>query len=210
MNELSNASDSGPRRSRDYSGRSVIAALFEDREGAEAAINDLKDAGFSPDQVGVAMRDTSQQSELVEDTGTSAAKGATTGALGGGALGGLVGLLVGVGALAIPGIGPVLAGGALATAFGLGGGTAVAGAGIGALAGGLVGALVGMGIPEEEARHFEAGFQAGGVLLTVNAGDRAMEALAIMERHGADTGPGSMGHRAGSAGTAPTGGTSSS
>ena len=113
--------------------------------------------------------------------------------LGGGLLGGLVGLLVGVGALAIPGIGQVVAGGAggaLATAFGLGGGTAVAGAGIGAVAGGLVGALVGLGIPEAEARYFEAGFRAGGVLVTVNAGPRAGEALAVLERHGADTGAG--------------------
>ena len=89
-----------------------------------------------------------------------------------------MGFLVGIGALAIPGIGPVVAGGALATAFGLGGGTAVAGAGIGAAAGGIVGALVGMGIPEEEAQHFEAGFREGGVLVTVNAKDRAMDALA--------------------------------
>ena len=97
---------------------------------------------------------------------------------------------MGLGALAIPGIGPVIAGGALATAFGLGGGTAVAGAGIGAAAGGLVGALVGMGIPEAEAKHFEEGFQAGGVLVTVNGGDRAGDALTVLERHGADTGGG--------------------
>ena len=97
---------------------------------------------------------------------------------------------MGLGALAIPGIGPVVAGGALATAFGLAGGTAVAGAGIGAAAGGIVGALVGMGIPEEEARYFEAGFREGGVLVTVNGRDRAPEALAVLERHGADTGAG--------------------
>jgi hypothetical protein len=108
--------------------------------------------------------------------------------VGGGLLGGALGLLVGLGALAIPGIGPVLAGGALATAFGLGGGTAVAGAGIGAAAGGVLGALVGLGIPEHEAKHFEAGFQAGGVLVTVNGGERALDALTILEHHGADTG----------------------
>ena len=66
------------------------------------------------------MRDRTAQGELVEGTGTRAAEGATTGALGG-LLGGLIGFLLGIGALAIPGIGPVVAGGALATAFGLGG-----------------------------------------------------------------------------------------
>ena len=87
---------------------------------------------------------------------------------------------MGLGALVIPGIGPVLAGGALATAFGL------AGAGIGAAAGGIGGALVGMGIPEEEARYFERGFREGGVLVTVNGRDQVPEALRILERHGAD------------------------
>ena len=181
---------------RDYTGRSTVAGLFTERADAERAINDLKDAGFRPEDVGVAMRDRDEQGALVEETGTRAAAGAGTGALGGGILGGLVGWLVGIGALAIPGIGPVLAGGALATAFGLAGGTAVAGAGIGAAAGGIVGALVGMGIPEEEAQHFESGFREGGVLLTVNAGQRALEAAAILERNGADTGPGSVGARA--------------
>jgi Heat induced stress protein YflT len=171
-------------------GRTVVAGLFTEREAAVAAIDGLKAAGFDVADVGVAMRDRSDQSDLADETGAKAAGGAAAGAVGGGLVGGALGLLVGLGALAIPGIGPVLAGGALATAFGLGGGTAVAGAGIGAAAGGLVGALVGMGIPEAEAKHFEEGFQAGGVLVTVNGGDRAADALAVLERHGADTGAG--------------------
>jgi hypothetical protein len=187
-----NVSDSGTGSgmARDYSGRKTIAGLFTDRADAERAINDLKDAGFRPQDVGVAMRDRTEQNELIEEHGTKAAEGAGAGAIGGGLLGGLVGWLVGIGALAIPGIGPVVAGGALATAFGLAGGTAVAGAGIGAAAGGIVGALVGMGIPEEEARYFEQGFREGGVLVTVTGRDRAPEALRILERHGADTGAG--------------------
>jgi hypothetical protein len=173
-----------------YANRNTVAATFADRDDAERAINALKDAGFTGDQIGIAMRDRTAQGELVEDTGTTAAEGAASGALGGGLLGGLVGWLVGIGALAIPGIGPVVAGGALATAFGLAGGTAVAGAGIGAAAGGLVGALVGMGIPDEEAHYFERGFRSGHTLVTVNAGaGRATEAVDIMRSHGGDIGP---------------------
>jgi len=203
-NDNTNSSSGSGQSVRNLSGRSTIAGLFHEREGAERAINDLKDAGFAADQIGVAMRDRTAQGELAEDTGTKAAQGATSGALGGGLLGGVVGFLVGVGALAIPGVGPVVAGGMLASALGMGGGTALAGAGIGAAAGGIVGALVGMGIPEEEAKHFESGFKAGGALVTVNAGGRAMDAMAILERNGADTGPGSVGSR--SAGTGETGG----
>jgi len=181
---------SGQMRSRDIAGRRTIVGVFENRDDAERAIRQLKDAGFSGEQIGIAMRDRNAQGQLVEDTGTHAAEGAVTGAVGGGILGGLAGLLIGIGALAIPGIGPVVAGGALATAFGTAAGTAVAGAGIGAAAGGIVGALVGMGVPEDEARYFETGFRSGGILVSVNAESRAMEALAILERNGADTGTG--------------------
>ena len=52
----------------------------------------------------------------------------------------------------------------------------------------LVGALVGLGIPEEEARYYEAGLKAGKVLLTVSAGQRTTEAQAILTQHGGRTG----------------------
>jgi hypothetical protein len=177
--------------SRDLSERHTIAGLFPDRASAEQAIDALKAAGFTGDQIGVAMRDRTAQGILIEETGTEAAEGAATGALGGGMLGGLAGFLIGIGALAIPGVGPIVAGGILAEALGVAGGTALAGAGIGAAAGGLVGALVGVGIPEPAARHFETGFRAGRVLVTVEAGARVLEAMAILDRHGADTGPAS-------------------
>jgi hypothetical protein len=180
-------------RPRDLTGRHTIAGLFPNWTSAEPAIRELQAAGFTGDQVGVAMRDRTAQGELVEGTGMQAAEAAATGAVGGGLLGGLTGFLIGIGALAIPGLWPVVAGGALATAFGVTGGTTLAGMGIGAAAGGLLGALVGMGIPETEAHHFETGFRAGRVLVTVAAGARVLEALAILDRHGADTGPGAAG-----------------
>jgi hypothetical protein len=170
--------------------RRTVAGLFPDRDRAEQAIDALKATGFTGDQIGVALRDRTAQGLLLEDTGTQVVEeAATTGALGGGLLGGFAGLLIGLGALVIPGLGPVVAGGVLATAFGVAGGTAVAGAGIGAAAGGFLGALAGLGIPESEARYFETGFRAGGVLVTVEAGARVLEAMAILDRHGADTGP---------------------
>jgi hypothetical protein len=173
----------------DLAERRTVAGLFADRESAEQAINALKVAGFTGDQIGVALRDRTTQGVLLEETGTQVAEDAATGALGGGLLGGLAGLLIGIGALVIPGLGPVVAGGVLATAFGVAGGTTVAGAGLGAAAGGLLGALASLGIPETEARYFETGFRAGGVLVTVAAGARVLEAMAILDRHGADTGP---------------------
>jgi CBS domain-containing protein len=197
----SRTTDAGERyqpQARNLTGRNTVAGLFRDRKSAERAIEDLKEAGFKGDQIGIVMRDASEGGRITErresERGGSshAASGAMTGVVGGGLLGGLAGYLLAIGALTIPGIGPVLAGGAIAEALGLGviGTTAAVGAGIGAAAGGLVGALVGMGIPEEEARYFEKGLGTEEVLVTVRAGDRVMEALAILETNDADTGLG--------------------
>jgi hypothetical protein len=80
----------------------------------------------------------------------------------GGALGGLAGLLIGIGAITIPGIGPVVAAGPLGTALA----STLVGAGIGAATGGIIGALVDAGVPEEEARLYQTGVERGGVLVT--------------------------------------------
>ncbi len=170
----------------------TVVGLFHNQADAERAIQRLKQAGFSDNQIGVAIKDRERQQELIEDTGTQAAEGAATGAIGGGVLGGVIGLLAGVGALAIPGVGPIIAGGTLASTL--------AGAGIGAAAGGLLGALVGMGVPEEDAEHFDRGFKAGGTLVTVNAGSRAEEARMCLYETGADLGSMGRGMATGAAG----------
>lgn len=175
-----------------YQGRQTVGALFANRSDAENAINALKARGFRGDQIGIALRDRDAQGQLMEDTGTKAAEGAATGAVSGGLLGGLAGFLVGIGALAIPGIGPVISAGVLTTTLGTAGATALAGAGIGAAAGGIVGALVGMGIPEEEAQYFESGFRKGHVLVTVNAGNRITEAVDTLQQYGGDLGVSTM------------------
>jgi uncharacterized protein (TIGR02271 family) len=156
----------------------TVVGLFTDRSDAESAIRQLRDAGFTEKQIGLAMRDRDEQRQLMEDTGTTAAEGAAVGAVSGGVLGGLIGLL---GSLLIPGIGPIVAGGVLASTL--------AGAGIGAAAGGIIGALMGLGVPEADAQHFDRGLRSGGILVTVDAGDRAGEAIAVMQHNHADLGP---------------------
>jgi len=113
------------------------------------------------------------------------AEGAGAGAVGGGVLGGVLGLLVGVGALAIPGIGPVLAAGPLAAALGTAGASTLVGAGVGAATGGIVGGLVGLGIPEEDAGMYAEGVRRGGTLVTAQVTDNlADRAAQIMGRDG--------------------------
>jgi len=163
--------------------RSTVVGVFEDRRHADKAVNDLRDAGFRDDQIGVAMRhgDTGTASatgDAVTTTGdedSHAGTGAITGVLTGLGLGALAGL--GVLSGVIPVIGPAIAGGTLGIILS----NAAAGAGIA----GLVGALVGAGIPEDEAKYYHSEFEAGRTIVTVNAGNRADEATTIMRRHGA-------------------------
>jgi hypothetical protein len=172
---------------RDWTERSTVAAVFVDKDQAKAAVAELKERGFDEDKIGFAVRDA-EEGTLKEESGNHAGSGAATGAVTGGILGGVVGLLIGIGAIAIPGIGPVIAGGALASALGTAGATAAVGAGAGLVAGGLVGALIGMGIPKHEAEYFESGFREGKAIVTVTAPGRADVAAAILEANGGDTG----------------------
>lgn len=171
---------------RDWTQRSVAAALFASKDDAEKAISELKNRGFDSDNIGVAWRDVEGKEE-VRTEGNYAGAGAGTGAVVGGVAGGVLGALVGAGALLIPGVGPFITGGVLAATFGATAGGAIAGATAGVLAGGLVGALIGMGIPKHEAEYFDEGLRSGKALVTVTAEGKAGEAAYVLEQFGGDT-----------------------
>ena len=168
---------------------------FSSYQDAEVAVRELRDSGFPMDRVSVVGRDTDRANELTDiGTGdhlgdrskqvahdTQADEGARKGAVAGGTLGGLTGLLVGLGALAIPGIGPVMLGGALATALA----TTISGGAIGAAAGGLVGALVGLGIPEDRARVYNDRVSRGDYLVIVDGSEEEVRrAESILSHRG--------------------------
>lgn len=157
----------------------TVVGLFEYYQDAERAVDQLSSRGFGKTEISVAARDRVLRERVVGGKDHAVAESASAGAVGGTAVGGIAGLLVGIGALAIPGIGPVIAAGTLGTALA----TTAAGAGIGAAAGGLIGALVGLGIPEEDAQFYAEGVKRGGVLVTVQTtDDRASEALNILRQ----------------------------
>lgn len=166
----------------------TVVGLFDDINHAHMAVRDLQDMGIARDRISLVASDAAgeygqylSRTGAKEDTTDGASTGAGVGAL----IGGIGGLLVGLGALAIPGIGPVVAAGPLATAL-----SALLGAGAGALAGGiaggLIGALVDAGLPEEEAGYYAEGVRRGGTLLMVET-DEAMSQRAadVLNRHGA-------------------------
>ena len=95
-------------------------------------------------------------------------------------VGGAIGLLAGIGALAIPGVGPLIAAGPIMATL--------AGEGVGAAVGGVAIALIGLGIPEYEAKRYEARLNEGGVLLSVhcNTAGEVKRAKNLMEGTGAE------------------------
>jgi hypothetical protein len=167
----------------------TVVGLFDTAAEAQNVVQDLVNSGFERNEISLVANDARGEYAKYREAGATesgAAEGAGAGALGGGVLGGVLGLLVGVGALAIPGIGPVLAAGPLAAALGTAGASTLVGAGIGAAAGGLIGALVGAGIPEEDASFYAEGIRRGGTLVMVKTSDdMAQRAYDVLQRHGA-------------------------
>src|SRR5580658_6961589 len=132
----------------------AVFGIYKTRGQAENAVDRILAAGFTNNDISVLLPDNSSTKEFAHEKNTKAPEGTTTGVAAGGAVGGTLGLLAGIGALAIPGVGPLIAAGPIVGAL--------AGVGAGGALGGLVGALVGMGIPEYEAKRFEGQIKAGG------------------------------------------------
>jgi uncharacterized membrane protein len=153
----------------------LVVGLFDKKRDAELAVQALEQAGFSQGKMGALAQDRIIVEHLGDEQKDATARSAEIGALSGTALGGLTGLLAGTGALVIPGIGPVIAVGVLASTL--------AGAGVGAAAGGLVGALMGLGFSEKQAQVYTEGIKQGGVLVAVQAeGERIGLAREIIKQ----------------------------
>src|ERR1700743_3156635 len=141
---------------------------------ADNATDIFVKSGFAASNISALMPENLGQRQIGTEKATKAPEGATAGAGTGAVLGGALGVLAGIGALAIPGVGPLIAAGPIMAGL--------AGLGVGGAIGGLVGALVGMGIPEYEAKRYEGRVKDGGSLLSVHCDtsaqiDRAKELL---------------------------------
>ena len=145
--------------------------VFPNYRDTELALRELQSAGFPMNKVSVVGENLDRGeiagAETSKSTDEKVGGGAKAGATAGIVTGGLIGLLGSIGALAIPGVGPVMAGGAIATLLA---DTAVGGA-IGAAAGGLVGGLVGLGVPENKAQAYSDRISRGEYLVFVEGTD---------------------------------------
>ena len=138
----------------------AVFGIYPDRPAVEEGVEHLRRAGFRNTDISVLFPENSGTKDFAHEKNTKAPEGATSGVVAGGIAGGVLGWLTGIGALAIPGLGPLIAAGPIVAAL--------AGAGaVGAL-GGIVGALAGMGVPEYEAKRYEGRIREGGILLSIH------------------------------------------
>ena len=160
--------------------KTAVFGIYSSREAAERAADAIVNAGFSPSDISALLPENLGKRAIGTEKSTKAPEGAAAGGTTGAVLGGTLGLLAGIGALAIPGVGPLIAAGPIMATL--------AGMGVGGAVGGVAGALVGMGIPEYEAKRYEGRIQKGGILLSVHcaSSDEVKRAKEIMQRTGAE------------------------
>lgn len=154
-------------------GTHCVVALFASQQDAQRAVRAMRDAGVERSDISVVAREEGSAGDRKTVKGTigeNIAGGAVFGALGG--------LLLELAALAIPGIGPIVAAGPLATTL--------AGAGIGAVGGGIVGAIKEMGVPEREANLYAESIKRGDTLVSVSTDASKVDTLSkVLNAHGA-------------------------
>ncbi len=141
----------------------AVFGIVKSSVEAEQVVYALKEARFSDNDISVLFPDKQGTRDFAHEKNTKAPEGAVAGSATGGVAGGTLGLLVGIGALAIPGLGPLIAAGPLLAAL--------SGVAVGAAVGGLTGALIGMGIPELEAKQYEGKIKDGNILISVHTDD---------------------------------------
>jgi hypothetical protein len=157
----------------------VAYGVYPDRVSFESALEALRAANFRNSDISAILPDRERTTrDLAHEISSKAPEGIAAGAGTGAAVGGVMGWLIGIGAIAIPGVGPLLAAGPIVAAL--------AGAGAAGATGGLVGGLIGAGIPEIEAKRYAGRIREGGYLISVHCDDRdwAKRAEEILEATG--------------------------
>ncbi len=151
----------------------TVIGVFSSHDQAEQAVSELRREGFEDNEISLVARDQRGEARG-RDGGDRSGLGdqdLSEGVATGGAIGGVGGLLASAGALAVPGIGPVLALGPLAAALS------------GAVAGGVAGGLVDWGVPEERGRQYEEEVRQGRILAAIRTTDKRVDRAAEVFRH---------------------------
>ncbi|SFB07170.1 Heat induced stress protein YflT [Cohnella sp. OV330] len=155
-----------------------IVGTFRNEQDVIGAIEALKAAGWNKDDISVVSHKREAVHHVDTVTGTNSAEGMVTGGVAGAFLGGTAGLLATAGLLFIPGLGPLLAAGPIATV--------IAGAAVGGSTGTLIGGLAGLGIPDREAEIYKTLVEQDHLLVIVKTNDEGRSHVeSIFQAYGA-------------------------
>ncbi|MBP2634018.1 MAG: hypothetical protein H6Q70_4646, partial [Firmicutes bacterium] len=148
----------------------AVVGLFSDLKLAEQSVKQLRSNGFSTEEINIISKDKHQSGQTTELTDDSIMDGTMTG----GAIGGVGGLLLGAGALAIPGIGPIIAAGPIAATIS------------GAISGGIAGGLIDWGIPSEKSEVYSNQVSSGSTLAVIKTTEaKVAQAIQVLTTSGA-------------------------
>jgi hypothetical protein len=148
----------------------AVVGLFSDLKLAEQSVKQLRANGFSTEEINIISKDKHQSGQTTELTDDSIMDGTMTG----GAIGGVGGLLLGAGALAIPGIGPIIAAGPIAATIS------------GAISGGIAGGLIDWGIPSEKSEVYSDQVSSGSTLAVIKTTEaKVAQAIQVLTTTGA-------------------------
>lgn len=138
-----------------------VIGVYEDEQRVAEVVKGLKETGFSTDEISVIAKNTNELSEITQEVNPSTKDGAIAGAVTGGTIG-IAGVIAGLSAIAVPGLGAILAAGPIISTIG--------GAVVGAKsrAGGLKHALLELGVPDQEAERYSEDVQEGKILVFVH------------------------------------------
>lgn len=151
----------------------LISAVFDNQSEAESAVRELRDAGVRDTDLSIIARNEGRGATASDGAGTVTDDNDGDG-IKGAILGAGAGTLLGIAALAIPGVGPLVAAGAIASSAIPG--AAAIGAGVGAVTGGLIGMLSDHGVDEADATYYESRINEGGVFVSVDTSNAAIPA----------------------------------
>ncbi|MCG7335070.1 general stress protein [Sporosarcina sp. ACRSM] len=135
-----------------------VIGVYENEQQAAEVVKDLKEKGYTTEEISVIAKNTTELSEITQEVKPSTKDGAIAGAATGGAIG-LAGVIAGLSTILIPGVGAVLAAGPIITTIG----GAILGASSGA--GGFKHALMEIGVPDDEAERYSNDAQDGKILV---------------------------------------------